>query len=86
MKTRTRKLLKWTAFSILSLFGLLIASLIVILAFGLTLNLNGFRPSVERAVSDLLDRNVSITGSVSLKASLRPTLEIHGVQIDNPED
>jgi uncharacterized protein involved in outer membrane biogenesis len=86
VKTRTRKLLKWTAFSILSLFGLLIAALIIILAFGITLDLNAFRPSVEGVVSDLLDRNVSITGSVSLKASLRPTLEIHGVQIDNPEN
>jgi uncharacterized protein involved in outer membrane biogenesis len=85
VKTRTRKLIKWTAFSILGLFGLFIAALIIILAFGITLNLNGFRPSVERAVSGLLDRNVSITGSVSLEVSLRPTLEIHGVQIDNPE-
>lgn len=77
--------MKWATISVLGLFGLIVAVLIIILAFGITLNLNGFRPTVERAVSDVLDRKVSITGSISLKASLRPTLEIHGVQIDNPD-
>lgn len=82
---RIRKILKWTTISIFGLFGFLVLTLIVTLAFGITLNLDRFRPTVERTVSDILDRNVSITGSVSLEASLRPILEIHDVRIDNPD-
>ena len=50
----------------------------------ITVNLDKIRPAVETAISTALDRKASITGSVTLTVSFRPTLEIHGVRIDNP--
>ena len=82
---RIRKILKWTAISITGLLSLVILTSIILAVFEIRINLNRFRPTVERVVSDALDRNVRITGPVSLTTSLRPTLEIHGVRIDHPD-
>ena len=80
-----KKIIKWIVISILALFTLGVATSMIIMALGVTVNLDTIRPAVETAVSAALDRKVSITGSVSLQPTLRPTLEIQGVQIDNPE-
>ena len=80
-----KKLFKWTLVSIISLFVLTVVASITVAALDITLNLDKIRPAVETAMSTALDRKVKITGSVSLKPTLRPTLEIQGVQIDNPE-
>ncbi len=79
------KLFKWAAFIILALLALAAAASAVVIALGITFNLDRIRPAVETAVSTALDRKTRITGSVSLKPTLRPTLEIQGLQIDNPE-
>ena len=79
------KIFKWIAVTILVLFALAAAASAVVVTLGITINLDAIRPAVEKAVSIALDRKARITGSVSLKPTLRPTLEIQGVQIDNPE-
>jgi len=71
--------------AIFVLLALAAAASAVVVSLGITINLDVVRPAVETAVSTALDRKARITGSVSLKPSLRPTLEIEGVQIDNPE-
>jgi len=77
-------ILKWFVLAILSLLALGVVALVIVAAFDITLNLDKIRPAVETAVSTSLNRKVRITGSIFLKPTLRPTLEIHGVQIDNP--
>ncbi len=79
------KIVKWIFISILGLLGLAVVASVIVVASGITINLDSIRPVVETAVSTALDRKARITGSVSLKPTLRPTLEIGGVQIDNPE-
>lgn len=79
------KTFKWIAVTLLILFALAAAASAVVVSLGITFNLDAIRPVVETAVSTALDRKARITGSISLKPTLRPTLEIGGVQIDNPE-
>jgi uncharacterized protein involved in outer membrane biogenesis len=79
------KIFKWTVFSILGLLGLAVVASVVIALLGITLNLDTIRPVVEKVVSIALDRDARITGSVILKPTLKPTLEMRGVRIDNPE-
>ncbi len=79
------KILKWLFITIVVLFALAAAASAVVIGMGITINLDSIRPAVETAVSTALDRKTRITGSVSLTPTLRPTLEIEGVQIDNPE-
>jgi uncharacterized protein involved in outer membrane biogenesis len=79
------KLFKWVFITILALFSLTVAAAMIVAALDLTLNLNQIRPAVETALSTALNRKVQIRGSVSLKPTLSPTLEIRDVQIDNPE-
>lgn len=79
------KLFKWTCVSLLGLFSLAIVFSILAVALGVTLNLDKIRPAVETAISGALDRNIRITGPVTLQPTLRPALEVHGIQIDNPE-
>ena len=78
------KIFKWFFIAVFSLFGLTVAASVIVAAFDLTLNLDTFRPAVEAAVSSALDRKVRITGPVRLTPTLRPTLEIQGLEIDNP--
>ncbi len=79
------KTVKWIFISIFGLFILVMIASVVVISLGITINLDSIRPAVETAVSTALERKTRITGSVSLKPTLRPTLEIDGVQIDNPE-
>ena len=79
------KIFKWIAVTLLGLFILAVAASVMVVSLGISMNLGPVRPVVERAVSAALDRRVRITGSVSLTPTLRPTLEIEGLQIDNPE-
>ncbi|MCK5922880.1 MAG: AsmA family protein, partial [Methylococcales bacterium] len=79
------KIVKWLFISILGLLGFAVVASVIVVASGITINLDSIRPVVETAISTALDRKARITGSVSLKPTLRPTLEIEGVQIDNPE-
>ncbi len=79
-----KKIIKWIVISILGLLSIAVVASIVVVVIGIKINLDSIRPAVEAAVSTALDRKVRITGSVSLQPTLRPTLEIHGVQIDNP--
>jgi len=80
-----KKLFKWAFITILGLFTLSVAAAMIVAALDITLNLNRIRPAVETALSTALHRKVQITGSVRLKPTLNPTLEIRDVQIDNPE-
>ncbi len=79
-----KKVFKWSLISIFGLFVLISAGLMIAAAMDITLNLDKIRPAVETAMSTALDRKARITGSVTLKANFRPTLEIRGVQVDNP--
>ncbi len=79
------KFFKWIVIAALTLCVLAAAASAVVVTLGITINLDAIRPAVETAVSTALERKTRITGSVSLKPTLRPTLEIGGVQIDNPE-
>ncbi len=79
-----KKLLKWSLISIFGLVVFVAAAVMIVAAMDITLNLDKIRPAVETAISTALNRKASITGSVTLKANFRPTLEIHTVQIDNP--
>ena len=81
-----KKLFKWFFITFLSLFTLAIAGSIIISSLNITLNLDKIRPVVETAMSTALNRKARITGSITLKPTLRPSLEIHGVQVDNPEE
>jgi uncharacterized protein involved in outer membrane biogenesis len=82
---RLTQVLKWIFTLIAGLLGLAAIASVVIISLGITINLDAVRPAVETAVSTALGRKTRITGSVNLKPTLRPTLEIKGVQIDNPE-
>jgi len=79
-----KKLFKWTALTLLGLCALGVVAFISIAALDITLDLDEIRPAVATALSTALHRPARITGSVTLKPSLHPTLEIHGVEIDNP--
>lgn len=72
MKQRTRKILKRFVYALLGLTGAVTIFIIVVLAFGVTLNLSSFSSIIEDKVSAALNRNTRITGEILLKASLRP--------------
>ncbi len=78
------KIFKRLCIFLLSIVLLVAGASALVVALGITLDLNALRPAVEKAASAALERRVSITGPVTLCPSLWPTLEIVDVKVANP--
>ena len=81
---RYRKVLIWTGIAIGGLISLLLIVSVVVIVFGITINLDAFRKTIETAATDAIGREVRIEGATELTPTLQPVLEIKGFIIANP--
>ena len=72
---------KWLGWLGLTVTVLLIAVVVLLL----TLDISTYRRELESAASEALGRAVTIAGDMTLGVSLRPSIEINGLRIANPE-
>ena len=79
-------ILKWTVLAITGIVGLLVLIAVIVVIFGVTIRLDFLRPSIEKGVSEALDRPVTIEGAIELVPSMRPTVTVSDLTIDNPPD
>lgn len=77
MKTRTIKALVGASLFIVFLVG-------IVLNADLKIPLSSFKNQVERALGNLINRQVTIDGKLSVTFSLKPAIEIEGISIANP--
>ncbi|MDM0104609.1 AsmA family protein [Variovorax sp. J22R24] len=75
-RRRATKLLLWV-------IGLLFAAVLGVMLFLKTLDAEVYRRALERKLSSVLDREVSM-GSLSFDLALRPTLSVRDLRIANP--
>lgn len=75
-RRRSTKWLLWT-------IGLLLAAVLGVVLFLKTLDAEVYQRALERELSSVLDRKVSM-GSVSFELALRPTLSVRDLRIANP--
>jgi uncharacterized protein involved in outer membrane biogenesis len=78
------KYLKRIALVFGSLVVLILVVVGVVLAIGISVNIDGIRAKAETAASKALGRKVSINGHLAFDLSFRPTVELEGLQIANP--
>jgi uncharacterized protein involved in outer membrane biogenesis len=78
------KYLKRTALIFGSLVVLILVVMGVVLAVGISINIDGIRTKAETAASNALGREVSISGHLGFDLSFRPSVELEGLQIANP--
>jgi uncharacterized protein involved in outer membrane biogenesis len=78
------KYLKRTALIFGSLVVLILVVMGIVLAIGISVNIDGIRTKAETAASKALGREVSINGHLAFDLSFRPTVELEGLQIANP--
>ena len=79
------KILKRTAIIGGSFVILIFAVLIIVLAIGISINVDGIRARAEEAATKALGRKVTIEGHLSVDMSFRPAFEIDGLNIANPD-
>lgn len=84
--TSIKRILSLLLKGIFSLLLILILASVVILALEIKVELNHLNKPVEIAVEQMLGRDFSMNGDVVLIPTLWPTLEIHDVSINNPEE
>jgi len=82
----TKKVIKWVGITIGGLLLCLVVAVLLAMAIGVTINLDGLRQKVDAAATQALGREVALEGSVNLVVSFQPSLEIQGVRIANPSD
>ncbi len=75
---RVGKWLRWFALMVTVI-------LIAIVALLLTLDIATYRKQLESAASEALGRTVTIAGDMALGISLRPSIELNGLHIANPD-
>ena len=75
-----RKFLK-ILLSLLSGVGVVLVALVALLFF---VDVDYFRPHIERQISNALGREVILQGPLTLEPSLMPRLVVAGVKISNP--
>ncbi len=84
MKKANSSMVKW----IYRLFGGAVMLLVTVPAIGFVLlqnlDLNGFKPKIERVLFDALGREVTIKGDVGIVMSMTPTLTVSHVTLANP--
>jgi len=71
---------------IFTLFGISIGFIILLIALGVTIPLDYFRPQIESTASRMLDRDISIQGPLLLNVSLNPSIELQEISLSNPQD
>jgi uncharacterized protein involved in outer membrane biogenesis len=76
--------MKRTALIIGSLVILTVVVLGIVLAVGISVNLDGIRARAEAAAAQALGRKVSIEGHLAVELSFRPSVELEGLKIANP--
>ncbi len=67
-----------------SLIMLSVAVLVVVMAIGISINVDEIRTRAEVAATKALGRKVSIDGHLQFELSFRPALELDGLKIANP--
>jgi uncharacterized protein involved in outer membrane biogenesis len=67
-----------------SVVVILIVGSAIILAIGITINIDGIRNKVEIVASTALGREVNIDGHLAFNISFWPTIELEGFRIGNP--
>lgn len=71
---------------LLSFILLVIASLAVVIAFKIPIDVTRFKEPLGRVASKALERSVYIDDSIIISTSLEPFITLKGVRIDNPSD
>jgi len=59
-------------------------ALVIVLAIGISVNLDGIRARAEAAATKALGRKVSIDGHLAIDLGFRPSFEVDGLRIANP--
>lgn len=83
MKIKFGTIIRRLLLSITLLFVLLIVSVVGLMHFGVTLDLQFLKGGVEAAAESALGRKVAIEGPVTLEFSDWPAIEVRGVTIAN---
>jgi uncharacterized protein involved in outer membrane biogenesis len=80
-----KKLLKWTGITLGAVIAILLIWSIIVMTFGLKMDLSPFRAPVQVAASKALGRDVRIEGPVVLWPTAFPIIEVEGVRVANRE-
>jgi len=81
---KIRKALRWIAISVGGLLATVTLIVVVVVIFGIPIDLSALKGKIETAAADALGRPVSIEGPLTLVPSLPPAAQIEGVHIGNP--
>lgn len=79
-----RKALRWIAISVGGLLATVTLIVVVVVVFGIPIDLSALKGKIETAAADALGRPVSIEGPLTLVPSMPPAAQIEGVHIGNP--
>ncbi len=81
-----KKAIKPVVVAVGAVIGLLILVSALVMIFGVTIRLDFLRSTIEKGAAEALGRPVKIEGSIELVPTLRPTVTVSGVAINNPPD
>jgi AsmA family protein len=82
--TRVRRIVRWSLAGTAALVCLLLATMLTIGLFEISVSAGPWRGSIARAASHVLGRGVTLEGPLQLIPSLRPTLTVGGIRVANP--
>ena len=81
----THKVLRLAIVSIGGLLVTLIAIIVIVVAFGIPIDLSWLRGRIEVTASEALGRSFTIRGPLTLVPTVPPAAQIEGVHVGNPE-
>ena len=84
-RARRATALRWGAYLVGGALATVVGAATILIAFGPSLDLSFLRGQLEATASGALDRRVTFDGPIRLIPSLRPTVQIEGLHIANPE-
>ena len=80
------KPIRWLLIGTAGLFGLLLASLVIVSFFRIPINLESQKGLIESIATSTIERQISIDGKIQVTTSLWPVFIIEDVHIKNPEN
>ena len=80
----TRMALRWIIISLGGLLAAVALTAVVVVVFGISIDLSPLKDKIETAAANALGRPVAIEGPLTLVPSLPVAAQIQGVHIGNP--
>jgi uncharacterized protein involved in outer membrane biogenesis len=81
---KVTKIAMWTTSVILAFIISVCLAILIAMGIGITIPLDGMQDKIDQAVTEALQRQVSIEGPLSVGISFQPSIEIRGFRISNP--